>query len=176
MIFQETALSGAFLIQMETSDDERGFFGRLYCRQDFAPLNFPGEIVQSNVSYNRKRATLRGMHYQAEPFAEAKIVACMHGAFYDVIIDLRQGSPTYKRWTAAEISAVNKRCFYIPEGFAHGFQTLEDDTTILYMMSQYYQPEYARGVRWDDPAFGIKWPFKEPLMSEKDRLLPDFTG
>jgi dTDP-4-dehydrorhamnose 3,5-epimerase len=130
--------------------------------------------VQCNVSFNKRKGTLRGMHYQAAPHEEAKLVRCNRGAIYDAIVDLRSGSPTFKQYAAAELSAENGAMLYIPEGFAHGFQTLEDNTEVFYQMSEFFAPDYARGVRWDDPAFGIKWPAADRIMIDRDRMYPDF--
>ena len=176
MIFTETPLEGAYLIDVEPHVDERGFFGRSFCRQEFAGRGFKTDIAQCNVSFNRKKGTLRGMHFQRPPMAEAKLVRCTRGAVYDVILDLRPGFPTYRRWEAAELSAENGRMLYIPEGFAHGFQTLVDGAEVFYQMFQTYSPEHSAGVRFDDPAFGIKWPIGNPIISEKDRSYPLFKG
>jgi len=175
MIFSETALKGAFLIEPERLEDERGFFARTFCQSEFKAHGLEANIAQCNVSYNKLKGTLRGMHYQAEPKAETKLVRCTRGAIYDVIIDLRQESPTYLQWLAAELTAENRKMLYIPKGFAHGFQTLEDDTEVFYQMSEPYAPEHARGLRWDDPAFTIKWPLKDKIISKKDmgyQLMP----
>jgi dTDP-4-dehydrorhamnose 3,5-epimerase len=175
MIFIEIKLRGAYLIKLEPKEDVRGFFARSYCELEFRKLGFKPCSAQCNVSYNRKRGTLRGMHYQAAPFAEAKLVTCLSGAIYDVIIDLRPESPSYCEWLSVQLNSFRPRpMLYIPEGFAHGFQTLEDDTEVLYQMSEFYHPESTRGVRWNDPAFGIKWPDIQPTISERDRNFPDF--
>lgn len=169
MIFTETRLKGAYLIDIDRHEDERGFFARTWCMDEFKQQGLCSRLVQCNVSFNKKRGTLRGMHYQVEPFAEAKLVRCTRGAIYDVIIDLRSDSETFKEWFAVEINAENRRALYIPEGFAHGFQTLEDDSEVFYQMSEFYHPECARGVRWDDPAFEVVWPIDEQIIREKDR-------
>jgi dTDP-4-dehydrorhamnose 3,5-epimerase len=175
MRFIELDLKGAYLIEPDRLEDERGFFARTWCRREFEACGLTSRLVQCNISFNRRRGTLRGMHYQAEPHSETKLVRCTRGAIYDVIIDLRPSSPTFKRWVSAELTADNRRMLYIPEGFAHGLQTLVDDTEVLYQMSEFYVPEAARGVRWDDPAFDIRWPPVEGrVMSEKDRTYPDF--
>ncbi len=174
MKFRESALQGAYIIELEAFEDERGFFGRTFCSEEFKKAGLEFRVVQANFSFNEKKGTLRGMHYQAEPYGEAKLVQCVAGALYDVIVDLRESSETYCRYLAVELSAANRRLLYVPEGFAHGFQTLEDKTSVYYLMSESYRQEYARGVRWNDPAFGIEWPFEEPVISEKDRNLPDF--
>lgn len=175
MIFEETALRGAYLISLEPIADERGFFARSWCREEFRARGLNPDLVQCNISFNRRKGTLRGMHYQAEPNAEAKLVRCTRGAFYDVIIDLRRSSPTFRHWLAVELTSENRRMLYIPEGFAHGFQTLADETEVLYQMSTFFVPDAARGVRWDDPAFGIQWPEADRIMSAKDRNYPDFS-
>jgi dTDP-4-dehydrorhamnose 3,5-epimerase len=174
MIFSETALKGAYLLEPEPAVDQRGSFARVFCRDMFRERGLADEFVQNSISENLKRGTLRGMHYQFEPAAEVKLVQCVRGALFDVIIDLRPGSETYCQWYGVELSAANRRLLYVPEGLAHGFQTLVDDTAVYYMISEAYAPQYARGVRWNDPAFGIKWPLSEPVISEKDRLLPDY--
>jgi dTDP-4-dehydrorhamnose 3,5-epimerase len=168
MIFKETKLKGAYIIELEPAADERGFFARTFCRREFEEHGLNSNVVQCNISHNKKKGTLRGMHYQTAPYEEAKAVSCTRGVIYDVIIDLRRDSPTYCQWFAVELSADNYRMLYAPEGFAHGFQTLEHDTVVNYMMFEFYHPECARGVRWDDPAFGIKWPLPNPIMSQKD--------
>lgn len=175
MRFAPTPLAGAFLVELERLADERGFFARSYCEDEFRRHGLPPALAQCNVSWNRRRGTLRGLHYQAAPHEEAKLVRCTRGAIWDVIVDLRAGSPTRWRWHAAELNAENRLAFYVPEGFAHGFQTLADDTEVLYQMSEFYHPELARGLRWDDPKLGIRWPLAEAIVSERDRsyaLLP----
>ncbi len=174
MRFHQTGLSGAYLIELELLEDERGFFARTFCREEFAARGLNPEVAQCNLSYNARKNTLRGMHYQAEPHAEAKLVNCLKGAVYDVIIDLRPRSSTSGRWVAVELSAANRKMLYVPEGFAHGFLTLEDDTAVHYQMSAFFEPDSARGVRWDDPAFGIEWPCPEPIISDKDQRWPDY--
>jgi dTDP-4-dehydrorhamnose 3,5-epimerase len=175
MRFIETRLSGAYIIELEPLEDERGFFARTFCQEQFKKHGLKPTIAQCNVSYNRARGTLRGMHFQAAPCGETKLIRCLAGAIYDVIIDLRSDSPTYCKWIGIELGARQPRpTLYIPEHFAHGFQTLENDTEVFYQMSQFYHPEAARGVRWNDPAFGIKWPDIQPTVSERDRNFPDF--
>ena len=174
MIFTETELKGAFVVESERIEDERGFFVRTWDRQEFEAHGLNPRLVQCNISFNKRAGTLRGMHYQAAPHEEAKVVRCTRGAMYDVIIDLRPSSPTFKRWTAVELTACNRLMLYVPEGFAHGFQTLEDETEVFYQMSEFYHPESARGVRWDDPAFGIEWPLKEKVVSVRDGSFEDF--
>ncbi len=174
MIFKETALKSAYIIELEKAEDERGFFARTFCSNEFAERGLNNKVAQCSISYNARRGTLRGMHYQSEPHVEAKLVQCVRGALYDVIIDLRPDSKTYCRWVGYELSEKNRQLLYVPEGFAHGFQTLEDDTVVYYQISEYYAPQFAGGVRWDDPAFGIVWPLEDPIISDKDRQLPDY--
>jgi dTDP-4-dehydrorhamnose 3,5-epimerase len=175
MIFAETKLKDAYVIAMEPLEDDRGFFARTFCRREFEKHGLNPDVAQCSVSYNRKKATLRGMHYQIAPHEEAKLVQCVSGRIFDVIIDLRPESPQYCQWTAVELSATGHcAMLYVPEGFAHGFQTLEDDTTVMYQISEFYSPESARGVRWDDPIFDIRWPEDRPVMSDRDRSYPDF--
>lgn len=175
MIFTETNLAGAFLIEPERREDSRGFFARTFCRQEFAAHGLNTEVVQCSVSFNKRKGTLRGMHYQVAPFAEAKLIRCTTGAIFDVIIDLRESSGTFTRYFAIELSARSGKMLYIPEGFAHGFQTLVDDTEVDYQMSQPFAPECARGVRWDDPAFAIEWPADERTILDRDRNYPDYA-
>lgn len=175
MIFKETRLKGAYIIELEPLADERGFFARSFCQDEFDKHGLNTRIVQCNISYNKKRGTLRGMHYQVAPHEEAKLVTCVKGAIYDVIIDLRPNSPTYTQWLNVELSSRNYNMLYIPIGMAHGFQTLEDDTLVHYQMSEFYHPECARGVRWNDPAFGVEWPLRNPFLSKKDKGYLDFA-
>jgi dTDP-4-dehydrorhamnose 3,5-epimerase len=172
--FSETTLKGAFVIEPERIEDERGFFARTFCRREFEARGLNPDLVQCSISFNRQRATLRGMHYQSAPHAEAKLVRCTRGAIYDVIIDLRPQSPTFRRWVAVDISAENHLMVYVPEGFAHGFQTLQDETEVSYYISEFYSPERARGVRWNDPAFAIGWPIADPVISVRDQNHPEF--
>ena len=174
MIFTLTPLPGAYLIALEHLEDGRGFFARSFCQREFEAHGINPRIAQCNVSFNRKRGTLRGLHFQAPPNEETKVVRCTQGAVWDVIVDLRPDSPTFKRWHATELSAHNRFAFYIPEGIAHGFQTLTENAEVLYLMSEFYHPEGARGVPWDDPAFGIQWPLPNPVMSGRDRGFPRF--
>jgi dTDP-4-dehydrorhamnose 3,5-epimerase len=175
VIFKETELKGARIVELEPARDERGYFARTYCQNEFRQNGLELVIVQCDVSYNKKKGTLRGMHYQSAPHEEAKLVSCIRGAMYDVIVDLREQSPTYCRWLAVELTERNCKMLYIPYGFAHGFQTLTDDTIVYYQMSEYYHQECARGVLWNDSAFGIKWPLKISMMAAKDRQFPDFV-
>lgn len=175
MVFQETNLKGVYIIEPERIEDERGFFARTWCKQEFQKCGINPNLVQCNISFNRKKGTLRGMHYQAAPCEEAKLVRCTTGAICDVIIDLRPDSETFKQWVMVELTAENRKMLYIPEGFAHGFLTLKDSTEVFYQMSEYFAPEYARGVRWNDPAFRINWPEKVVVISEKDKQYGDFV-
>lgn len=169
MLFTETELQGAFIIDLNLHPDHRGFFARSFCIQEFADYGLNPKIAQCNLSFNHKKGTLRGMHYQMPPSQETKLVRCIHGAIYDVIIDLRPESPTYLSHIGVELTAENRRALYIPDKFAHGFQTLSDDTEVMYQMGDFYAPEYAGGYRYDDPAFGIEWPLTVTEISEKDR-------
>jgi dTDP-4-dehydrorhamnose 3,5-epimerase len=174
MIFTETKLKSAFLIGVSKFEDDRGFFGRSFCQKEFQEHGLNPNVSQANVSYNKKKGTLRGMHYQVAPYEEVKLVRCTRGAICDVIIDMRTGSPTYRQWTYAELTADNYLMLYVPEGFAHGFQTLEDDTEVVYQVSQFYTPGSERGIRYDDPVFKIEWPLAVQVISEKDRNWPDY--
>ena len=176
MIFRETPLKGAYVIEFDPVPDERGFFARSFCVQEFAEHGLNPNLVQCNVSFNEKKCTLRGMHYQVRPHEEAKLVRCTRGALFDVIIDLRPDSPTFKQWFGIELTSENRKALYIPEGFAHGFQTLEEETEVFYQMSALYHPESARGIRHDDPAFGIEWPLPHSIISPKDASYEDFES
>lgn len=157
-------------------EDQRGFFARTFCRREFEARGLNPAVAQCNVSFNKFKGCLRGMHFQVGPYSEAKLVRCTAGSIYDVIIDLRPSSPTFREHFGLELSAQSRKMLYVPEDFAHGFQTLEDDTEVFYQMSQYYSPEHSRGVRWDDPAFGIQWPSGERIIVERDRTYPDFRS
>jgi dTDP-4-dehydrorhamnose 3,5-epimerase len=172
----ETPLAGAFVIELDFVRDERGYFARTFDAAEFARAGLDPTVVQCNTSFNARRGTLRGMHYQADPDGEAKLVRCTRGSIFDVAIDLRPGSATYCRWFGVELSADHGRMLYVPVGMAHGFQTLEEASDVSYQMSHDYVPEQARGVRFDDPAFGIEWPLPDPIVSERDRGFPDFEG
>ena len=174
MIFAPTPLADAFVIEPEPTADARGLFARTWCQREFAARGLETRIAQSSTSYNKLKGTLRGMHYQVPPFAETKIVRCTRGSIYDVILDLRPESPTALRHFGIVLSADNRKAIYVPTWFAHGFQTLEDDTEVLYQISEFYSPEHSRGVRWDDPLFGIPWPSDTRTISERDRAFPDF--
>jgi dTDP-4-dehydrorhamnose 3,5-epimerase len=175
MKFTPTPLSGSFVIDMELFRDERGFFTYSFDRSKLEQHGLPGGIVQSNISFNHRKGTLRGMHFQVAPKAQPKLVRATAGAIYDVIVDVRPGSPTYCQWFGVELSAENRKSLYVPAGFAHGFQTLADNTEVLYEMFEWYAPETARGVRYDDAAFGIKWPLDVSVISERDRTYADYV-
>lgn len=172
MKFVETALGGAFVIEPERLEDERGFFARVFCEREFAAHGLETRFVQCSISHNARKGTLRGMHYQAPPHEETKIVRCTKGKIYDVIVDLRRDSGTCRKWIGIELSAENRRMLYVPQGFAHGFQALEDDCEVLYHISAEHHSPSFRGVRHDDPALGITWPLPVTLLSERDRALP----
>jgi dTDP-4-dehydrorhamnose 3,5-epimerase len=175
MRFTETKVAGAFLIEPEPIADERGFFARTWCREEFADHGLTPELAQANISFNHRKGTLRGLHYQAAPHAEAKLVRSTRGAIWDLALDLRRDSPTYLAWFGAELGDANRAMLYVPEGCAHGFLTLTDDAEVAYQMSAPYAPEAARGVRFDDPAFGIEWPGEVVVINERDRTYPDFA-
>ncbi len=176
MNFSETNLSGAFLIEPAQFYDERGSFGVLWSEEEFRTRGMNAHVVQYNCSYNKRKGTLRGMHFQIKPHEEAKLVRCTAGAIYDVIVDLRRDSPTFCKWLGVELSANNRQLLYVPEGFAHGYQTLADGSEVSYLISESYHPESARGVRWDDPAFGIEWPEQVTVIAERDASYPDFVS
>lgn len=174
MIFQETKLKGAFEIHLERKTDERGFFARSWCQTEFENHQLTSRLVQCNISFNGSKGTLRGMHYQVPPHAEAKLVRCTRGSIYDVVVDLRSESRTFKDWAAIILTAEQRNMAYVPEGCAHGFLTLEDNTEVFYQMSEFYHPESARGFRWNDPEFQIVWPECVQVISERDRTYPNF--
>lgn len=174
MKFIETALKNAFIIEPERLEDRRGFFARVYCEREFAGHGLATRWVQCNISFNPHKGTLRGMHYQAAPHEEVKLVRCTRGAMHDVIIDLRPSSPTFLQHAGVELTAENRALLYIPKCFAHGFLTLEANTEVSYQMSEFYAPASARGVRWNDPVFGIDWPEEPQVISERDARYPDF--
>jgi dTDP-4-dehydrorhamnose 3,5-epimerase len=174
MIFTNTRIPGVSIIDIEPRHDERGFFARVFCAKEFQAHSLKATTAQCNISFNHKKGTVRGMHYQSAPAAETKLVRCIRGAIYDVIIDLRPSSPTYKSYLSIELTAENRRHVYIPEMCAHGFQTLTDDTEVLYQMGEFYHPKYQRGARYDDPAFGIEWPLPVSVISERDATWPLF--
>lgn len=176
MIFQETHLSGVFIIEPEIITDDRGFFACVWAASEFEQHGLNPALKQCNISFNGRLGTLRGMHFQREPHEEVKLIRCTRGAIYDVAIDMRPDSPTRHQWTGAELTSDNQRMLYIPEGFAHGYQTLTDDTELFYQISEYYHPESAGGVRWDDPAFGIKWPLPVTVIADRDANYPLLKG
>lgn len=175
MIFTATKLKGVYLIEPSRYEDERGFFASSFSQREFESHGLAVQFVENNISFNHRRGTLRGLHYQVAPYAQAKLVRCTRGTVFDVAVDLRTGSPTYKKWVGIELSAVNRHLMYVPKGCAHGYQTLEDDTEVFYQVSDYYLLETNRGYRWNDPAFGIEWPFPdEYIINERDANYPDF--
>jgi dTDP-4-dehydrorhamnose 3,5-epimerase len=174
--FAQTPLAGAYVIEPEPREDARGFFATLFTHKDFAALGLKADVVECAISYNRAKGTVRGMHYQAQPQEQPKLVRCTRGSMYDAIVDLRRHSPTFQKWFAVELTARNCKTLYIPEGMAHGFQTLEDETEVLYHLYASYAPDCERGVRWNDPAFGIRWPLKVSIISARDESYPDFKG
>jgi dTDP-4-dehydrorhamnose 3,5-epimerase len=176
MIFRETTLDGAFLIEMEPHADDRGFFARAWCRREFAEHGLDIEIAQTSVSFNKRKGTVRGMHLQRPPHEETKLVRCTAGGIWDVIVDLRPASATYLRWEGFELTQENRRQVYIPKGFAHGFQTLADATEVHYQISEFHAAGAASGFRHDDKTFGIVWPLPPTVLSERDRSWPDFAG
>lgn len=169
MMFHETRLQGVFEIHLDPQADERGFFARCWCQKEWERNGLNPKLVQCSVSFNSRKGTLRGIHYQGAPHPEAKLIRCTRGAIYDVVVDLRSQSPTFKKWFATALTADNRRMVYVPEGCGHGFLTLEDDSEVFYQMSEFYHPSLARGVRWDDPAFQILWPGEVKVISERDR-------
>lgn len=175
MIFIPTILPGVYVVEVEVRPDERGSFGRTWCADEAREKGLCAHFEQCSVSFNRSAGTLRGLHYQTPPHAETKLVRCTAGAIFDVIVDLRPGSPTYCRWIAEELTATNRRALYVPAGCAHGFQSLTSDAEVLYQITPAHQPGFAAGVRWDDPAFGIRWPDGPRIMSDRDRAWPDFA-
>ena len=175
MIFTPTRLDGAYVIDIEPHADQRGFFARAWCQDEFAAHGLTARPVQANLSYNQLKGTLRGLHYQLPPYAEAKLVRCTRGAIWDVIVDLRPASPTYRQSIGAELTADNHRLLYVPEEFAHGFITLADDTEVTYQVSQAYTPGAERGLRWNDPALCLEWPVPVAVISDKDAHWPDMS-
>jgi dTDP-4-dehydrorhamnose 3,5-epimerase len=176
MIFEETRIGGVWIIRPERIEDDRGFFARTWDETEFAARGLSAHVVQCSVSFNRRRGTLRGLHYQAAPHEESKLVRCTSGAIFDVAVDLRPTSPTLGDWVGVELAAQNRLALYIPEGCAHGFLTLQDDAEVLYQMTEVYVPHAARGVRWDDDAFAIAWPGEISVINERDRTYPDFAA
>jgi len=175
MVFTETKLKGAFVIELERFEDERGFFSLSWSEKEFARQGLESRLAEANVSFNHRKGTLRGMHYQQSPHGQVKLVRCTMGAVYDVIIDLRPASPTFKQWFGIELTAINRSSLYVPKDFAHGFQTLADDSEVFYQMSAPYVPGSGTGVRWNDPAFSIEWPSAERIIIARDREYADFN-
>ncbi len=175
MNFRRTEIPDVWLVELEPHRDDRGFFARAWCTHEAEEYGLDTQCVQCNISYNKKRGTLRGMHWQAEPCPETKLIRCTRGAVWDVALDLRANSISYGKWVGKELSAENRIMLYIPAGVAHGFQTLRDDAELFYQMSTFYDPELARGARWNDPAFNIRWPLPDPILSERDRRYEDFV-
>ncbi len=177
MLFHETKLKGVFIIEPERLEDERGFFARTWCKQEFEGHGLNSNLVQCGIAFNKKSGTLRGMHYQAAPNMETKLIRCTKGSIYDVVIDLRISSPTYKQWIGVELTENNYKMLYVSEGFAHGYQTLKHNTVVFYQVSQFYSPGSERGVRWDDPSFNIEWPeTEERIISKKDQMWPNYRN
>jgi dTDP-4-dehydrorhamnose 3,5-epimerase len=174
MRFQTAPLAGVFVIDVEPLQDERGYFARTWCRREFTAHGLNDRLVQCSLSLTRRRGTLRGLHYQAPPHAEDKLVRCTQGAVHDVVVDLRPDSATFCRYFAVQLSAETHRAVYVPTGCAHGFQTLTDDVVVFYQMTEFYAPDAGRGVRWNDPRFGIRWPIATPILSARDAAYPDF--
>ncbi len=175
MLFNETKLKGAFIIELERHQDERGFFARTFCQKEFEARGLVPNIAQANMSLSKYKGTLRGMHYQKAPFEETKLLRCTSGAIYDVIIDLRPDSPTYKQWIGVELTATNCKMLFVPKDFAHGFLTLADNSEVMYLVSQFYAPGSELGIRWNDPKICIQWPIEVQVISEKDQNWPDFV-
>ena len=176
MIFSPTPLNGAYILELDRKSDDRGYFARTWCQRELERAGLNASLVQCSVSFNLRRQTLRGMHWQAPPYAEVKIVRCTRGAIWDVIIDLRPESPTYMRHLGVELTADAGHALYVPEGMAHGFVTLADSSEVFYQMSEYHDPASARGVRWNDPAFAITWPVTDPILHPRDAAYPDFVS
>lgn len=170
MIIKQTPIDGLKIIQTDLNEDERGYFSRVFCKNEFKQNNINHNIVQCNISHNNKAGTIRGMHYQKYPYEETKIIKCTRGSIFDVAVDIRINSETYLEWFAIELNAKSNLIFYIPEGFAHGYQTLENDTDVFYMTSEFYNPKFEGGIRWNDPAVHIRWPLQPSIISEKDKI------
>jgi dTDP-4-dehydrorhamnose 3,5-epimerase len=174
MIFEETKLKGAYILEIKKLIDERGFFGRSWCANELSQYNLKTDIKQANVSLSEKKGTLRGMHYQLDPYQETKLIRCTRGAIYDIIVDLRKNSTTYLQWIGVELTADNYKMLYVPEDFAHGFITLQDNSEVNYLVTQFYTPGAEAGIRWNDPAIEIQWPFQPVVISQKDANHPDY--
>jgi dTDP-4-dehydrorhamnose 3,5-epimerase len=173
--FTRSELGGAYIIELDRLDDDRGFFARAWCQTEMEEHGLAARVAQANVSFNTRAGTLRGMHYQVAPYEETKLIRCTRGALFDVIVDLRRDSPTYKKWMGVELTAQNYKSLFVPAHFAHGFITLEDDTEAMYLVSEFYTPAAERGLRWNDPVFGIAWPRPVQVISEKDAKWPDYS-
>jgi dTDP-4-dehydrorhamnose 3,5-epimerase len=177
MKFIETEIKGAFIIELNKIGDERGFFARVWCKNDFEKMNLKADFVQANRSYSRDKGTIRGLHFQIEPHSEVKLMSCTKGKIFDVIVDLRKNSKSYKKWFGVELSEQNRKLLYVPEGCAHAYQTLEDESEVFYPTTNFYNPNAERGIRWDDETFKINWPIKDNLtISEKDKSWPDYMA
>jgi dTDP-4-dehydrorhamnose 3,5-epimerase len=176
MKFTETWLAGAFLIDIESREDERGFFARTFCRREFEEHGLEPNLVQCSISFNQRKGTIRGIHFQRPPYQETKIVRCTAGAIFDVIVDLRADSPTFLKYLAVELTSENRRALYVPKDFAHGFQTLTDETEVSYQMSEFYAPNSAAGFRWNDPLLAIEWPVPVSVISQQDTAYADLQG
>jgi dTDP-4-dehydrorhamnose 3,5-epimerase len=176
MKFIKTKISGVYVIECELWEDERGYFDRLFCKDELAKSGIQFDIAQINHSFSRYKGTLRGLHFQKEPNAQDKLAKCLRGALYDVVVDLREDSPSYGQWIAEELSEENKKMLLVPKGCAHGFQTLTDNCEVIYFMSEFYSPAHSSGVLWDDPFFGVKWPILNPILSEQDKNWPLFDN
>jgi len=174
VLFIETKLDGVYIIELEKMEDDRGFFARTFCQREFEAYGLNPRVAQCSTSFNKKKGTLRGLHYQVAPYEEVKVVSCKSGAIYDVAVDLRPDSPAFKQWMAVELTEDNRKALYIPAGCAHGFQTLVDNAEVYYQISEFYHPEAAKGIRWDDPTFGVQWPVENPFVSAKDTSWPAF--
>ncbi len=175
MIFSPTNLSGVLVVEMEKREDARGYFARAWCEKEFSAHHLP-KFVQTNMSMCRQKGTIRGLHYQAAPHGEAKYMRCIRGAIYDVSVDVRPDSPTFKKWFGVELTTENRKAIFVPEGLAHAYQALTDDAEVIYSASAFYAPGFERGLRWNDPAFNIEWPIREAIVSDKDAKWPDFEG
>ncbi len=176
MIFSESRVSGAYLIDVERHSDRRGFFARAWCKAEFEAAGLKTDFVQANIAFNIEKGTVRGLHYQVTPHSEAKLVHCTRGAIYDVIVDLRADSPSYHQWLGVELTSENHRMLYVPEGCAHGYQTLTDDSEVFDLVTQLYAPDVERGIRYDDPAFHIEWPEEVQIISDKDRSWAGYSA
>lgn len=175
MKFEETKLPGVYVVRLEPVNDERGFFARYFCKQVFEKKGLHSNFVQANISYTEKKRTLRGLHYQDSPYEEVKLISCVRGKVYDVVVDLRKTSLTYGNWFSIELNETDYTYLYIPQGFAHGYLTLSDNVQFIYLMGNYYQPNAVRGIKWDDPTLNITWPFTPKILSKKDKELPAFS-